>query len=182
MRAQPARGRTQKRLIGRQRTRYRKNDLSALLPIGEVESLALPGENYNLAFTPGLLTVFQAKAKPDELISILGSAGAGYQDLDGDGPFWVPSGRDFYSPKRNDSARRNSNSPSRISFSHIGSGIPSLTRPPLATMKTTWLSSSPAIPPQTRQPPGMATAYSSPISSPIRTAIAPKSATTHWVC
>ena len=28
---------------------------AALLPLGNVESLALPGESYKLAFTPGLI-------------------------------------------------------------------------------------------------------------------------------
>ena len=46
----------QKRLIEHVRTRYRKNDLTDLLPLGALESLALPGESYKLAFTPGLLT------------------------------------------------------------------------------------------------------------------------------
>ena len=46
----------QKRLIEHVRTRYRKNDLTDLLPVGALESLALPGESYKLAFTPGLLT------------------------------------------------------------------------------------------------------------------------------
>jgi hypothetical protein len=47
--------REQKRLIEHVRTRYRKNDLTALLPLGTIESLALPGESYKLAFTPGCL-------------------------------------------------------------------------------------------------------------------------------
>ena len=37
------------------RTLYRSDDLTALLPLGDIESLALPGESYKLAFTPGLL-------------------------------------------------------------------------------------------------------------------------------
>ena len=64
-----------RRLIEQVRTRYRPDDLGlhhpddpslvlndplALLPPGTIESLALPGETYKLAFTPGLLTrVFQ---------------------------------------------------------------------------------------------------------------------------
>ena len=58
---QPTAGQTQKRLIGQLRTLYRKDDLTAFLPVGTVESLALPGESYKLAFTPGLLEHFPAQ-------------------------------------------------------------------------------------------------------------------------
>ena len=44
-----------RRLIEHVRTLYRKDDLTALLPLGELEPLALAGEAYKLAFTPGLL-------------------------------------------------------------------------------------------------------------------------------
>jgi len=45
---------TRLRLIEHVRTRYRKNDLTNLLPLGDAESLALPGESYKLAYTPEL--------------------------------------------------------------------------------------------------------------------------------
>ena len=42
------------------RTLYRSDDLTTLLPLGQLQALGLPGESYKLAFTPGLLTqVFQ---------------------------------------------------------------------------------------------------------------------------
>jgi len=97
-------GLIEKRLIERHRSLYRRNDLAALLPLGHVESLALPGESYKLALTSGLLDVFGDKATPDEMGSIL--RGAGYRDLDADGPFWIPSGRRFYSPDSDDPADR----------------------------------------------------------------------------
>ena len=106
----------QKRLIEHVRTLYRKDDLTALLPLGEVEPLALPGESYKLAFTPGLLAqVFQRDGQallPNPAI-ILGGQGAdrgGYvvsQDLKASGDFpntdpddhwWIPAGRAFLSP------------------------------------------------------------------------------------
>jgi len=96
--------RVEKRLIERQRSLYRTNDLEGLLPLGRVESMALPGESYKLALTSGLLEVFRAKATPEEMRSILGAAE--YRDLDGDGPFWIPSGRAFYSPDADDPAAR----------------------------------------------------------------------------
>jgi RHS repeat-associated protein len=102
--AQPASGQTQKRLIEQLRTLYRKNDLSALLPPGKVESMALPGENYKLALTPGLLDVFQIKASRAELTAILTGSEGGYRDLDKNGRLWIPSGQAFYSPNPADPA------------------------------------------------------------------------------
>jgi RHS repeat-associated protein len=101
--AEATEGHTEKRLIKRQRSLYRKNNLEALLPLGRVESMALPGENYKLALTSGLLDVFHAKAAPGELRSILGAAE--YRDLDSDGSFWIPSGQVFYSPDADDQAQ-----------------------------------------------------------------------------
>ena len=102
--SQPTSGR-QRRLIERVRTLYRRDDLTGLLGLGQLEPLALPGETYQLAFTRSLLTrVFQRNGEiliedPEE---ILGKKG-GYVDLDGDGNWWVPSGRVFYSPNSEDS-------------------------------------------------------------------------------
>ena len=123
------------RLIEHLRTLYRpddlgtdQNDVLTLLPVGTVESLALPGESYQLAFTPGLLAkVFQRPldaiqppgAQPPE--NLLPNSGeieilpidpitgetsdrGGYVDLDGDGHWWIPSGRSFYSPVSNHNA------------------------------------------------------------------------------
>jgi YD repeat-containing protein len=91
-------------LIENGRTVYRKNDLSGFLPVGRVESMALPGASYKQAFTAGLLEVFAPKASPGEVKSILGGDDGRYRDLDGNGPFWVPSGRIFYSTHIQDAA------------------------------------------------------------------------------
>jgi len=65
----------QKRVFELVRTLYRKDNLTALLPLGALEALALPGESYKLAFTPGLLAqVFQREEQrllPDPA-SVLG--------------------------------------------------------------------------------------------------------------
>ena len=45
-----------KRLIEHQRTTYWKNDLKEPLPLGQVQSLALPYKTYQLAFSSGLLS------------------------------------------------------------------------------------------------------------------------------
>ncbi|MEI6898458.1 MAG: toxin TcdB middle/C-terminal domain-containing protein, partial [Bacteroidota bacterium] len=52
----PAPGTTQKRVIEHTRTIFYKNDLSANLPLLHLDSLAIPYENYQLAYTPELLT------------------------------------------------------------------------------------------------------------------------------
>jgi RHS repeat-associated protein len=106
----------QRRLIEHARTLYRKDDLTALLPLGEVEPLALPGESYRLAFTPGLLAqVFERDDQPlqPKPATVLGGQGAdrgGYvvsqhlkaagtfPNTDPDDHWWVPSGRVFLSP------------------------------------------------------------------------------------
>jgi RHS repeat-associated protein len=101
----------QKRLIECVRTRFRKDDLSALLQKQKLEPRALPGESYKLAFTPGLLdqVYFRGTEKllPNDPADILEGGGGdrgGYVDLDGDGRWWISSGRIFYSPNSADSA------------------------------------------------------------------------------
>jgi RHS repeat-associated protein len=95
-----------KRLLSQMRILYRRNDLTGLLPLHDLESLALPGESYRLALTPARVAgVFKRKrpGQPDEDLlapnpaAILEGAGA---DLGGyvafDGNWWVPSGTVFY--------------------------------------------------------------------------------------
>ena len=94
----------QKRLIEHVRTRYRKNDLTDLLPLGTVEWLALPGESYKLAFTPGLarrIFVGSGKLTTVELDSVLADEGRYVHD-GGDADWWIPSGRIFLSPGSTD--------------------------------------------------------------------------------
>ncbi len=86
--------REQKRLIEQVRTRYRKNDLSDLLPLGILESLALPGESYKLAFTPGLVAQVYGNRVTDAMLATDG----GYVHSEGDTNWWIPSGRSFFSP------------------------------------------------------------------------------------
>jgi RHS repeat-associated protein len=115
-------GRIEKRLIDRKRLVYRSNNLEGLLPLGRIESMALPGESYKLALTPGLLDIFRAKTTPGEMQSILASAE--YRDLDGDGHFWIPSGRLFYSPDADDPAAR------ELAYAHAHFFLPHRFRDP----------------------------------------------------
>ena len=109
------------------RTLFRRDDLSGLMPLGDVQPLALPGESYKLAFTPGLLAqVFQRlrAGQPAEPLlpnpaAVLGGQTGnqgGYvqsQALKADGRFpasdaddhwWIPSGRSFLSVNPADNA------------------------------------------------------------------------------
>jgi RHS repeat-associated protein len=100
------------RLIELTRSRYRRDDLTGPLPFGDVQALALPWENYTLAFTPSLLASVYSRAldgqPPQPLIaqpeSVLGGQGAdqgAYIDLDADGRWWIPSGQLFFAPDVN---------------------------------------------------------------------------------
>jgi hypothetical protein len=107
----------QRRLIEQVRALYRPDDLGAaendpltLLALGQLEPRALPGETYKLAYTSGLLDlVFRRDDVPllPTPAAVLGGQGAdrgGYLDLDGDGRWWIPTGRDYLSPGSGDSA------------------------------------------------------------------------------
>ncbi|MFV8141855.1 SpvB/TcaC N-terminal domain-containing protein [Mycolicibacterium senegalense] len=110
-----------RRLIEHSRTLYRSDNLDRLLPLGTMQSLALPGETYQLAFTPGLLTKAFKRPRPgqqpEDLLprpnDVLGSKagdGGGYllsNTAKSDGRFpttdpsdywWIPSGQVFYWP------------------------------------------------------------------------------------
>jgi RHS repeat-associated protein len=106
-----AKGEQRKRMIERVRTLYRKDDLSALLGAGVLEPRALPGESYKLAFTKGLLDATYTRRRadgteeallpnnPGPLLGGQADDRGGYVDLEGDGHWWIPSGRSFYHPE-----------------------------------------------------------------------------------
>lgn len=104
-------GQTYRRLIARTRTLYRPDDMgaaasdvNALLPLGQLESLALSGNQYRLVFTPGLVSqVYQRGGSallpaPAAVLGSVANDGGGYVDLDSDGHWWQPSARVFHSP------------------------------------------------------------------------------------
>lgn len=85
--AEPAPGTSQKRLIEDFRTLYYQNNLAGALALHHLESLALPYENYQLAYTPELLTdIFGAKVTTAHL-----SEGK-FTHSEGDSNWWVRSG------------------------------------------------------------------------------------------
>ncbi len=91
----------QRRVIEWVRSRYRPNNQAnttdpTLLPLGEVESLALPGESFKLAFTPGLLTqIYGSKLSTGDLNALLLAEGKYTQE---DGNWWISSGRQAFNP------------------------------------------------------------------------------------
>lgn len=97
----------QKRRIEHVRTHFRADDLATTLAQGIMQAMALPSESYRLAFTSGLLANIYRRTVgsgpeevllPDPTLVLPGGAGdrGGYVDLDGDGHWWVPSGRAFF--------------------------------------------------------------------------------------
>jgi YD repeat-containing protein len=89
----PTAGVLQKRLIAQGRTLYRSDDLSIPLPLGQMQSLALPFESYKLAFTPGLIAEVYGAKVTDAMLSTEGR----FVHIEGDNQWWVPSGRAFLS-------------------------------------------------------------------------------------
>jgi RHS repeat-associated protein len=82
-----------RRIVEHTRTLYRSNDLTTLLALRGLQSLALPGEAYRLALTPGLVTrIFGAGVITDPIL-----LEAGYFRFAGETDWWMPSGRLFYS-------------------------------------------------------------------------------------
>lgn len=133
-----------RRLIAAARTLYRADNLEWLLPLGEIEALALPGESRTLTLTRGLIAqVYGDKlADPEAVLQ-----GEGGYVADAGGSWWARSGRLFYSPSADDDpaaelahARRHFYLPIRFrdpfgNVSHIGYDthdlVPIETRDPL---------------------------------------------------
>jgi RHS repeat-associated protein len=98
-------GEPYRRLIERLRRLYRPDSTATeLLSLGTLESLALAGSTYKLAFTPGLISqVYQRGGTallpiPGNVLGSVAADGGGFVDLDIDGHWWVPSGRIYYAP------------------------------------------------------------------------------------
>ncbi|MEV5745366.1 SpvB/TcaC N-terminal domain-containing protein [Microbispora rosea] len=94
-------GGVHRRLIEHVRTRFRRDDLTGLMDVGELGTRALPGESYKLAFTPGLLADVYRRDGQNLLLTdptVLLHGEGGYVRLDGHPGWWIPSGRVFHHP------------------------------------------------------------------------------------
>jgi RHS repeat-associated protein len=92
-----------RRLIEHVRSLYRRDDLSAPLPPGQLERLAIPFDSYKLAFTLDLLHEVYVRggqkllpANPAAVLEGDCADRGGYVDLDGDDNWWAPSGKVFF--------------------------------------------------------------------------------------
>ncbi len=124
-----ATGNKRRRPIEHVRTLYRENNLTALLPFRTVESLALPGESYKLAFTPGLaqqIYVDSGKLTAVELDSVLANEGRCVHS-EGDANWWIPSGRIFFSPGSTDTPAK------ELAYARQHFFLPHRTRDPFHT-------------------------------------------------
>ena len=96
-------GAQQKRLIKKSRVHFRRDDLSGLLPLGQIGSMALPGIAYDMAFTPGLIAgAFKKKNSNGFFQNLISDPNAtfteaGYVDVDKNGYWWRPTDSIFYS-------------------------------------------------------------------------------------
>jgi RHS repeat-associated protein len=108
-----------RRLVEHVRVLYRRNDLTGSLPLGRLESLALPFVGYRLAFPDGLLANVYKRGSgnseetlvPDAVATMSAAGYARSKDLkaggrfpaaDPDDDWWIPSGQFFYSADPSD--------------------------------------------------------------------------------
>lgn len=89
-------GKAQKRLIEHVRSAYYRNNLNGALPLHQLESLALPYESYQLAYTPELLDdIYGPKANPSTLMDLMEEGKFSHSiDKNGmeDANWWIRSG------------------------------------------------------------------------------------------
>jgi RHS repeat-associated protein len=84
---EPAAGKSQKRLIEHTRTNYYSNNLKSALSLHQLESLAIPFESYQLAYTPELIAdVYGTKVNAALLTE------GKFTHSEGDNNWWIRSG------------------------------------------------------------------------------------------
>ncbi|KAF7549246.1 hypothetical protein G7Z17_g6523 [Cylindrodendrum hubeiense] len=90
-------GALSKRVMAKNLTLFRKNDLTDLLGQDQLESMALEGVTYTLSLTPELLAKYQraGKALISDEADVLGKTYK-YENLQGDGNWWLPTAKIHY--------------------------------------------------------------------------------------
>jgi len=81
-----------RRIVEHTRTLYRSDDLTGQLPLGQLESMALPGRSFHLALTSGFITRIFGNLVPDATLTE-----GGYVQFPGMNAWWIPSSNIFYS-------------------------------------------------------------------------------------
>jgi len=114
-----------RRIIEHVRSLFRRDDLTGSLPLGQLESLALPFENYKLAFTPGLLT----NVYGDRITEVMLEMEGRYVHSEGDANWWIPSGKMFLSPDSTDTPEQ------ELSYAHQHFFLPHRYRNPFHTFE-----------------------------------------------
>ena len=85
-------GKAQKRLIEHVRSTYYSNNLQTGLQTNELESLAIPYDSYQLAYTKELLhDIYAGKKQDSELVDLMKKGK--FFPTDSDTKWWIPSGR-----------------------------------------------------------------------------------------
>ena len=82
-----------RRLVEHVRTLYRRDDLTAPLALGQLQSLSLPFESYKLAFTPSVLQQVYVDRVTETMMANEGR----YVHSEGDNNWWIASGRIYFS-------------------------------------------------------------------------------------
>ncbi|KAH8654845.1 virulence plasmid 65kDa B protein-domain-containing protein, partial [Ilyonectria robusta] len=87
-----------RQLVNQERTLFQADNLSSLLPVGEMQSMCLPGAYHQLVYTPGLVQKLFAQDSGSETLISMNEIfqGKGYVDLNGDGKVWTASARVSY--------------------------------------------------------------------------------------
>ncbi|MDQ1637294.1 MAG: hypothetical protein QOF62_633 [Pyrinomonadaceae bacterium] len=87
----PVAGTSQKRLIEHVRTVFYRDDLTAELPLHDIETKGLSFESYQLAYTPDLLSdIFGAKLTNAQILTLMPEGK--FTHSEGDDNWWVRSG------------------------------------------------------------------------------------------
>lgn len=139
-----------RRLFQQSRLLYRSDRLDRLLPLGEIEAMALPGQSYTLTTTSELIQ----KVYRRDVENLLPHASevlrkdCGYVDLDHNSRWWAPSGRVFYSPDAGDDAH------AELAFARRHFFLPRRYRDPFGNVSTVAYDAHDLAPVETRDAAG----------------------------